>query len=136
MSFELLLDELENLHDKNGNRIGRPFPFRKARQPVRIARVTRSESVAFKSFLPQRSRRDYGAEMDNMISGMNKAMSNTRATTIRLSKPSSTDLRKAMENFDAKFQKAMTLGELTPDEICRLEAHRNRMMQGTLTGLI
>jgi len=135
--FGALLDELENLHDKRGNPLG---PLRKSTTParpapVRIAKVTRSQPVAF-SGLETRHRRDYGSDLDDMISGMNKAMSNTRAATIRMRKPRGADLRKAMTDFNANLRKAVAAGELTPDQVCRLEAYRNRMLQRPITGLI
>jgi len=133
--FSALLDELENLHDKNGNRIGKPFPFRKSHQPARIARVTRSEPVAFKNLSP-RHRRDYSDELDRQIESLNKAMSNTRAATIRACKPHRMDLRKTMTDFNTRLQKAMISGEITPDQACLLEARRNRLMQRPMTGLI
>lgn len=128
--FSRLLDELERHRNK----------LRKAAVPAqpavkRIEKVTRSKSVTFKNLMP-RHRRDFSGEMDNMIADLNKSMSTVRAATIRLNKPRGTDLLKAMETFNAKLQKAMSSGELSPDEVCRLEAHRNRMLQRPLTGLI
>jgi len=134
--FSALLDELENLHDKNGNRIGKPFPFRKAQTPHvhRIAKVTRSRPVSFAG-LEARRRRDYSGDLDRQIESLNKAMTSSRAATISR-KPRSMDLRKAMTNFNANLRKAMSSGDLTPDEVCRLEAYRNRLTQLPMTGLI
>jgi len=135
--FGALLDELEHLHDKCGNPLG---PLRKSTTParpapVRIAKVTRSQPVAFAG-RETRHRRDYSGDLDDTIDSLNKAMSNTRAATIRLRKPRGVDLRKAMSDFNTNLRKAMAAGELTPDQVCRLEAYRNRMLQRPLTGLI
>jgi len=124
--FSALLDELE--HQR---------ALRKSNTPHvhRIAKVTRSRPVSFAG-LEARRRRDYSGDLDRQIDSLNKAMQHSpRAATISR-KPRRIDLRKAMADFNTSLKKSMAAGELTPDQVCRLEAYRNRMLQGTLTGLI
>ena len=131
--FSALLDELENLHDKRGNHMG---GLRKSHTPpvYRIAKVTRSEPVAFKNLMPLHHH-DFSGEMDGMIADLNKSMRcKPRAATISR-KSRRMDLRKALTDFNTNLRKAMASGDLTPDQVCLLEARRNRMMQRPMTGL-
>ncbi len=131
--FSALLDALESHYEA-----GRPLRKSHApaqTKPVRVVKISRSKHPHPISMRVEGGDRSDFAKMLNDMDSLNKSMQHKpRTATLRLNKKS--EPRKTMENFNAKFQKAITSGELTPDEICRVEAHRNRRLQGTLTGLI
>ena len=138
--FSALLDALEAYYD-DGNRIGRPL--RKSHspaqtKPVRPARVTKIT----RSRHPMRMRYEGGDRSDfnktiRELELLNKSIQlKSRAATIRLRKPRRTDLRKALIDFDRNFKKSIVAGELSPDQICLIEARMNRMLQRPMTGVI
>ncbi len=126
MSFEVLLNELSNLHDRDGNLIG-DQSFRKSQfaQPERpqgaTARIPRSVG--------------HGA-FDAISQDFQRMGKNLRAESARNAHRAESErqqfikaLPMRLSEFSAKLRQATISGELSAEQAFLLETQRNRLAQ-------